>query len=237
MTSHSNAAPGNHESSRICHGAGQQRGRHTRKSRQIRSTHSNEKKRASPKAEQNQRPTAGAKSIQRFQGDELKRFATYLWNERLITDQEIAQIHARLDELAAERCSLERRLADLIRTASIAAVELPTHSVSVTGGSPPADTLALFRRLFAGRTDVFAVRWENVKAARSGHSPACRSELPAGGFGNLIALPLRRRARAHDKLPRMARMLSLLLLARPRPEARRLALECQSRKVPLASHG
>lgn len=39
--------------------------------------------------------------------------------------------------------------------------------------------LALFRRLFRGRTDVYPVRWEN-KAGKSGYSPACANEWRAG---------------------------------------------------------
>ncbi|MHB0818069.1 TOTE conflict system archaeo-eukaryotic primase domain-containing protein [Stutzerimonas stutzeri] len=39
--------------------------------------------------------------------------------------------------------------------------------------------LALFRRLFRGRTDVFPVRWES-KAGKSGYSPACANEWRPG---------------------------------------------------------
>lgn len=39
--------------------------------------------------------------------------------------------------------------------------------------------VALFRRLFQGRTDVYPVRWEN-KAGRSGYSPACANEWKPG---------------------------------------------------------
>ena len=39
--------------------------------------------------------------------------------------------------------------------------------------------LALFRRLFRGRADVFPVRWES-KAGKSGYSPACANEWRPG---------------------------------------------------------
>jgi len=39
--------------------------------------------------------------------------------------------------------------------------------------------IAIFRRLFAGRTDVYPIRWES-KAGKSGYSPACANEWRAG---------------------------------------------------------
>ena len=47
--------------------------------------------------------------------------------------------------------------------------------VSVTTNSPVAAKLALFRTLFCGREDVFAVRWQG-RGGRSGYAPACRHE-------------------------------------------------------------
>lgn len=41
------------------------------------------------------------------------------------------------------------------------------------------DKIALFRRLFQGRTDVFPIRWEG-KAGKSGYSPACANEWRVG---------------------------------------------------------
>ena len=41
----------------------------------------------------------------------------------------------------------------------------------------------MFRRLFAGRPDVFPVRWENRKDGRSGYSPACSNEWAKGICG------------------------------------------------------
>lgn len=45
--------------------------------------------------------------------------------------------------------------------------------------SPPAAKVALFRRLFAGRADVYALRWENARTGKSGWGPAVR-----GGWSN-----------------------------------------------------
>lgn len=43
---------------------------------------------------------------------------------------------------------------------------------SVHAGSPPAEKVAFFGSLFAARTDVYAVRWENIRDGRSGWMPA-----------------------------------------------------------------
>ena len=41
------------------------------------------------------------------------------------------------------------------------------------------EKIALFRRLFHGRTDVYPVRWES-KNGKSGYSPACQNEWKQG---------------------------------------------------------
>lgn len=54
--------------------------------------------------------------------------------------------------------------------------------------APPAEPsrlsteekVALFRRLFRGRTDVYPVRWESKRTGKSGYAPACANEWRAG---------------------------------------------------------
>lgn len=43
-----------------------------------------------------------------------------------------------------------------------------------------AEKVALFRRLFRGRTDVFSVRWESKTTGKAGYAPACANEWRAG---------------------------------------------------------
>jgi superfamily II DNA or RNA helicase len=43
-----------------------------------------------------------------------------------------------------------------------------------------SEKVALFRRLFRGRTDVFPVRWESRTSGKSGYAPACANEWRAG---------------------------------------------------------
>lgn len=40
--------------------------------------------------------------------------------------------------------------------------------------------VALFRRLFRGRTDAYPIRWESKTTGRSGYAPACANEWRAG---------------------------------------------------------
>jgi len=57
----------------------------------------------------------------------------------------------------------------------------PTHSTEV---DPPrlttTEKVALFRRLFRGRTDVYPIRWESKTSGRAGYSPACANEWRPG---------------------------------------------------------
>jgi superfamily II DNA or RNA helicase len=51
----------------------------------------------------------------------------------------------------------------------------PTPTASLSS----EEKVALFRRLFRGRTDVYPVRWES-RTGKSGYSPACANEWRAG---------------------------------------------------------
>jgi superfamily II DNA or RNA helicase len=46
--------------------------------------------------------------------------------------------------------------------------------------SPIEKKLALFRRLFRGRSDVYPIRWGNRTTGRSGYAPACANEWRRG---------------------------------------------------------
>ncbi|MBK6596081.1 MAG: DEAD/DEAH box helicase family protein [Burkholderiales bacterium] len=43
-----------------------------------------------------------------------------------------------------------------------------------------AEKVALFRRLFRGRTDVYPVRWDSKTSGKSGYAPACANEWRIG---------------------------------------------------------
>ena len=92
-------------------------------------------------------------------------------------DQESTFIRRRLAELSAERATLEARLKELLQPSA------PVGRDGITAASPAATKVALFRALFAGRRDVFPVRWENAKAERAGYAPACANEWVVGVCG------------------------------------------------------
>ena len=62
---------------------------------------------------------------------------------------------------------------------------LPPPPATLSAESEPSrlktgDKVALFRRLFRGRTDVFPVRWESKATGKTGYSPACANEWLTG---------------------------------------------------------
>ena len=50
----------------------------------------------------------------------------------------------------------------------------------VKGPASTQEKLALFRRLFRGRGDVYALRWQSTSSGRSGYGPACANEWRQG---------------------------------------------------------
>ena len=92
-------------------------------------------------------------------------------------DAEIADARAQLAELNRRREVVTQRLADLNRL----------RASGDTGGRADGGTelsaafkIELFRDLFLGREDVFAVRWENRAKGSSGYAPRCANEWKPG---------------------------------------------------------
>src|SRR5882757_8236102 len=102
------------------------------------------------------------------------------------------QTDARMTELMARLTALERERADVVAEIntlrSLRSEETEPIKVVPSGhagdptdrNSPIEKKLALFRRLFRGRSDVFPIRWENRKTGRSGYAPACANEWQRG---------------------------------------------------------
>ncbi len=90
------------------------------------------------------------------------------------TQERLRQLEAECSRLRQENALLRAQLAPaaLPSPATISTIEAK-HSPSgeVTRDSPPAHKIALFRRLFRGRDDVYAVRWIS-KDGKAGYSPA-----------------------------------------------------------------
>ncbi|WP_331457898.1 DEAD/DEAH box helicase family protein [Burkholderia sp. MSMB1552] len=100
--------------------------------------------------------------------------------DELISEHELM---TKLDDLAALRAENTRLIA-LLEAHGIEWRQPPGSA------DPPkvADSLrlstdekvALFRKLFRGRTDVYPVRWESKSTGRAGYTPACANEWRAG---------------------------------------------------------
>jgi len=117
-------------------------------------------------------------------------------------DQQLADKGLECAQLRAENT----RLISLLEKHGIAHfVEPPLLAPSA---SPPRansnlsteQKIALFRKLFHGRTDVYPIRWEKKDGSKAGYTPACSNEWKAGlcdkkrvkcsDCGNRLLLPL-----------------------------------------------
>ena len=111
------------------------------------------------------------------------------------SQQECAQLHAENARLIA---LLEKH--GIVHSAE---PPLPLPSVSPPRSRSNLSTeqkVALFRKLFRGRTDVYPVRWEKTDGSKAGYAPACGNEwkfglcdkkrLKCSECGNRLLLPL-----------------------------------------------
>lgn len=88
---------------------------------------------------------------------------------------QIDAIEQRLAELEYERNSLIQKRDDLIQKSESHQESKPNISLTL----PVNKKIDLFKRLFKGRSDVFAKRWQNA-TGRSGYSFACQNEWVKG---------------------------------------------------------
>ena len=95
------------------------------------------------------------------------------------TCEEMARIRQRMAELIKEQEALADELRALEESSHVPEAEpkpFASQISLVNNQSSSAEKIALFSNLFAGRPDVYPVRWENKKAGRAGYSPACANE-------------------------------------------------------------
>jgi hypothetical protein len=97
------------------------------------------------------------------------------------SDTDRADLAALTAELASLRAENARLLRLLKLTRREAAPPGPAQAGlfeappgAVHGGSPPEAKVAFFGALFAARTDIYAVRWENTQTGQKGWLPAVR---------------------------------------------------------------
>jgi hypothetical protein len=114
---------------------------------------------------------------------------------------ELKRANAECEQLRSENSALKSRLGDL--PSDCARIERQHSSSEIKKAQPSAVTLvsrpelkvSLFRSLFRGRDDVYAVRWEG-RNGRTGYSPAgIREWNPAPSVGQGKKRPI-----THSKL-------------------------------------
>ncbi|MFC1966230.1 DEAD/DEAH box helicase family protein [Chloroflexota bacterium] len=113
---------------------------------------------------------------------------------------EIERLRRELEEITAERDYLLRENRRLTQTSQVQQVpiraitnELVKEAVpsvnavkrsdsisSLNSESPLAEKIRLFRSLFHGREDVYAILWQNKTTLKSGYSPVCKNEWAPG---------------------------------------------------------
>lgn len=89
----------------------------------------------------------------------------------------------KIDDLIALRTENQRLIALLElhridwRAPAVSEPEMPLVICDpVQSTLNASERVALFRRLFRGRTDVYPIRWESLKTGKSGYSPVCANE-------------------------------------------------------------
>lgn len=95
-------------------------------------------------------------------------------------ESRIIEVEQRLGMLDAERAELTRELSELrdqvAQEKERACSKESFPDAPITNSSSADEKIALIRRLFRGRDDVYARRWESPKTGKSGYQPACRNE-------------------------------------------------------------
>ena len=103
----------------------------------------------------------------------------------------MTQMDARIAELVARLTALERECAEIVaeidtlrsarsgKTAAIRVVPSAKAGNPIDRNSSIEKKIALFRRLFRGRSDVFPVRWENRTTGRSRLRTRLRERMAA----------------------------------------------------------
>jgi superfamily II DNA or RNA helicase len=93
-------------------------------------------------------------------------------------EKELATLNVRRSELLTQIAKLRQEKAQLLGTHETHAS--PDEFPGVTNQSSQEDKIALFRRLFRGREDVYPRRFESLKTGKAGYQPACRNEWVRG---------------------------------------------------------
>ncbi len=102
-----------------------------------------------------------------------------------------------LARLRRENAELRQRLGLIVEETVVASLPAPAelplvdHSLTALSNSSPAEEkIGLFRSLFRGREDVYAVRWANERSGKKGYAPACEDPWSLRKGQPRVYLPL-----------------------------------------------
>ena len=94
--------------------------------------------------------------------------------------QQIAHLREKQEQAENTLQLLNERLFQYDKAKSHQTADLSAGSIPAAANISPGDKIALFRRLFRGREDVYPKLWQNQKTAKKGYSPACSNEWVRG---------------------------------------------------------
>ncbi|MBS7294730.1 MAG: type III restriction endonuclease subunit R, partial [Treponema sp.] len=108
---------------------------------------------------------------------DLKEYLTTLSKENLISLlMDLADINKEVRSYLTEKQNALPVLSEQNKPILPVADTLFNSTSAINRHSTPQQKIGLFKSLFSGRQDVFALRWFNPKSNKSGYSPVCRNK-------------------------------------------------------------
>ena len=112
---------------------------------------------------------------------DLKEYFTTLSKENLISLlMDLADINKEVRSYLTEKQNALPVLSEQNKPILPVADTLFNSTPAINRHSTPQQKIDLFKSLFSGRQDVFALRWFNPKSNKSGYSPVCRNKWLSG---------------------------------------------------------
>ena len=112
---------------------------------------------------------------------DLKEYLTTLSKENLISLlMDLADINKEVRSYLTEKQNALLVFSEQNKPILPVADTLFNSTPAINRHSTPQQKIGLFKSLFSGRQDVFALRWFNPKSNKSGYSPVCRNKWLSG---------------------------------------------------------
>lgn len=112
---------------------------------------------------------------------DLKEYLTTLSKENLVSLlMDLSDINKEVRIYLTEKQNALQFLSEQNEPISPVADTLFNSTPAINRHSTPQQKIDLFKSLFSGRQDVFALRWFNAKSNKSGYSPVCGNKWASG---------------------------------------------------------